>query len=531
MHNREVDKMTHYKTVLSITLLLIFALFSCCPKKKPPSDTDPDEPGALITPDGGEYTFADGLILNVPPGAVDRDTVIDLHFADSLLVKAAAYSRGIEATDILAFVEGLPEQITFAEPVQLTIPVPIEKGVLPVAYGVDLNQSLYTPLETTVTVAQEQQIVTIELSHFSAVTIEKLKEYTGLSEECITNPCQCINFTVTQSDNDIMCSENNCQISKIKLSVKFDECPGEPVEELFIREVSDGCKPKLTLSAVKQVVETGESTDISATLELGCEPQDGKTITFSISDPALAGISASSKSTDSNGAAVITLTAKDEEGAVTVTAQTTVTYRRYVISASAGGMEEVVEGPQFTETLTKSVTILIEDGEIKGTLTFEAESYLDGFHIPFRYSNPLPFYVDENDAIVGGGPLQISAFKIFPHYVIFDFFADAVVNLSGTHRNDSLIFEPPTSQNISGYFYLGVPGEGMFELTFDDNTAEGTVYISGYMLFRATTTTDDDTYREEFVLQFPRVDGEVKETVFNYEDGKTILRITLNLEE
>ena len=380
-------KYSKYMLLCCFFITILLVVFMTCSE----TSVEPEpEYTVTISPEGGEYTFPDGISLSVPAGAVTGNTDITLRKISSDQLTSMFNRRGVPIENLLVCIEGTPDGLEFNFPVQVHVSVNLEPGTIPFVHEVDLENGEYTPAETEVICDPEQDSLTISLSHFSEVSVENIKEFDE-DTECETNSCRCGKIRVEQNDKDYICNTGTCQITETRVSVTFLDCPGEPVEESFMREVSDKCKPKLDLFAWSITVPVGGQTHISAKIQLGCEPTEGQSVDFSISGPA--SIYPTYGTTNSIGEAYSTFTAGDEEGTAIVTARATVSYYSYTISANAGGIEETYNGPLITHELNESVQIeIIDTGIWSGTITWEIflgnipiQEYAK-YHIDFQFT-------------------------------------------------------------------------------------------------------------------------------------------------
>ncbi|NQT26793.1 hypothetical protein HQ585_15665 [candidate division KSB1 bacterium] len=356
-----------------IVLPLLILLTTC---KKTPVEPEPEPvTTAIVSPGGGEYTFSDGIKLTVPAGAVSVNTEIEIRKVGNNELSSIFGQRGVPMDRLLACVEGKPDGLTFSQPVKLMVPVDLEPGEIPVVHEIDLENGAYAPLMTESVGDPEADTLEISISHFSSISAEILKELEELFPECAIDPCRCGRIKVEQSDKDNICDTGECQITESRVSVTFLDCPGQPVEESFLREVSSGCRPKMTLTVGSQKVITENQTSVRAVIELGCEATEEQSVDFSVSgvpgsvDPTYA-------TTDPDGQARTTFTAGDQEGMATVTARSTVSYYTFTVSANAGGVEESENGPLVTEELSRSVNIQIEEPDEvwSGTMSYDYAS-------------------------------------------------------------------------------------------------------------------------------------------------------------
>ena len=354
---------------LTITLSIIISISGC--KKdsvEPAKITAP----VTITPEGGTYSFPGDIKLRVPAGAVSEDKVIQLKKISSTTVAPIFEMRGVPIENLLACIEGTPDGTVFNLPVQIYLHVPLEPGEIPIVHEVDLDSMRYTPAETEIISDPDQDSLIIAVTHFSEVSAEVMKQYEDIYRECGEGLCRCGRIKVEQHDKDYLCDNGDCQVSETQVTVTFLDCPGTPTEESKMREVSEGCNPELHLTTGSSVVATGGQTRVSAQVELGCEPTEKQGVDFSLSDPSLASVIPTYAETNVDGNANTTFHAGDEEGVVTVTARSTVSYYTFSITASAGGIEETENGDLLTAELSQSTDIEIQkpDESWSGTSTF-----------------------------------------------------------------------------------------------------------------------------------------------------------------
>lgn len=76
---------------------------------------------------------------------------------------------------------------------------------------------------------------------------------------------------------------------------------------------------------------------------------------FSFSNPALGSVSPTYSETNEDGNAHTTFTAGEDEGIVTVTVRSTVSYYSFTIFASAGGVQETGHGQLITEEVSETM--------------------------------------------------------------------------------------------------------------------------------------------------------------------------------
>jgi hypothetical protein len=205
-----------------IALLFIMIVFTCSEKS-----TEPDEDNIVtISPDGGEYTFPDGMILRVPAGAVDNEMDVTLNKIERFQLQPIFDRRSVSIDEFIACIECLPDSAVFNHPLQLMLSVDLEPGVIPIVHEVDIDSGSYSLLEIDIICDPEQDTLVIALNHFSEIEIENVKEYEELYGECSITPYRCMRVRIEQYDKDYLCNNGSCQITESDVTVTYLDCPG-----------------------------------------------------------------------------------------------------------------------------------------------------------------------------------------------------------------------------------------------------------------------------------------------------------------
>lgn len=389
-----------------VTIMLLLTLLTCTGKN--PVDSKTAFETVTITPTGGVFTFEGGVTLTVPPYAVPADTDIEFRVAARKELRSYYSRRGMSEDRLLVCVEGKPDGFTFDVPVTVSVQAGLAGGEIPLVGRVDTETGDWSPLITETLVNPQTDSLQFTLSHFSTASAEISRELSDLIAEQGGDPCRKGRILVEQSDKDLVCDDGDCQVSESKLTVTFLDCPGQPQEESYYREISAGCTPSMTLSSASPKIGTGGQTSVTAEIELGCgEKAPGQTVTFSTSG-APGGVDPSNAVTDSQGLAVSVFTAGDEEGTATVTARSEVSYPSFTVSASAGGVTETENGPMRTADLRKNIAIQIEepDEAWSGTMSYDhTYEFIDAWGLGWRsqehYDVEFSFIVVDGDSIFG----------------------------------------------------------------------------------------------------------------------------------
>jgi len=345
---------------LFMILVLAVPVWSGC--KEPSGNGHPSEGfvDVTVSPGGGTYDLSNGFTVIVPAGAVAVDTTLGIRRLTVEELTPIFDIRGVPTDRILGGFEGRPDGLTFSQPINIIMPADIEPGEVPLAHGVNLADVTYSPIETALTGDPDAGTVEVTVSHFSQLSVEQIEELKRGSEGCTASPCRCGRIEVRQSEIDLYCQSGDCVKNESKLSMRFLDCDGQPVEESYLREMSAGCVPDMTLTAGSSTLSTGGSTGVTAYVTVACGTgEEDQRVDFTVSGPAT--VSPAFATTDAEGNAGTTLTAGEEEGTATVTADATISWSTYSLYASAGGEEETANGPLVTKSVSKSVNVEITD--------------------------------------------------------------------------------------------------------------------------------------------------------------------------
>ncbi len=348
-------KFSNINYKLSLYLILVFCLFLTCKRNK--------NLEFEISPEGGSFEFKNGIIMVVPAGAVDSKINVKVSFTSDYEAAELLNPLDINENDIICSIEAQPSELEFNSPIQLIFTgIQLEEGSIPIVHQLDYESYEYFMPKSTILFDPHEDEISLFIHHFSDYAIHEVKQLK--SAECETDPCRCGTIRVEQLDLDYSCSSitgdligggsvSSCNIAESKVRVEFLEC--NIVEEATFKEVSPGCKPTLSLTAAKRIIARNETTDIKATVMLGCKPIENQSVDF-VHDE-LGTIYPTYKETDESGNASTVYTAGDTEGTSKVMARATVSY--YASEIIANG--EKYHSPLITEELNKEIDIIIRD--------------------------------------------------------------------------------------------------------------------------------------------------------------------------
>jgi len=217
--------------------------------------------GQVVGPDGAKLEFENGVVLDIPPGALGESVVVSLTSVGCDIVTPILGSRAISSLDkrCLASVSAEPDGLVFAVPVTMTLPVrPLENGELPLWAIMDVTEQTYEFVRTSVVSQGNENLLQVEITHFSdhaAVGGKTLVEVTGdpLDPCCSQVPtpldCCCSTFKATSNAGDVLTGAqcDDCQIVGEELTVEFIACPNSPTHTSKFSESSPGCPEDLQL--------------------------------------------------------------------------------------------------------------------------------------------------------------------------------------------------------------------------------------------------------------------------------------------
>jgi hypothetical protein len=284
--------------------------------------------GNTISPAGGVYTFANGITMEVPPGAVATETPFDLR---SLAPEESAFlllALNLGPEDLLFAIAGT-DGVTFMKDVTVTIPVSVPlDGVSAVVHQLDLPTQTFSQPRATLRLDPAAGTAVLSVGHFCGLGVVVRRELRRGKEECKTpeTACRCLRVDEQQEDTGNSCSlpGGACQVISISATYTFVDCPTKPVESYLVEEVSPSCTPTMTLTPGKAYLPTGDQTEITARLNVGCGPLATQEVHFDLA--GVGALTVSDQVSDASGKARTTFQAGAVEGQATVAASANVTY-------------------------------------------------------------------------------------------------------------------------------------------------------------------------------------------------------------
>lgn len=262
-------------TFVTVSFVATLAVISCGGGG---GETPPIPAGQEVGPAGGTLTFANGVKLVFPAGAVDARTVITVDDLPAAQIDAILSNPAMSTQRAKRFLGGFsakPDGLSFKAPVQAWVPVlPLDAYEIPIPLAVRLNEGTYHYKSSSLEYDGALNMVKLELQHFSDEIFAGLsgKQIDALCTACGTfdsavcealdplqpaccllppverkppdagkpgeNPrcahaadCECCrekDMHVTSVDIEFTCG--GCQIIGADLAVYFPSCSGKPTE-------------------------------------------------------------------------------------------------------------------------------------------------------------------------------------------------------------------------------------------------------------------------------------------------------------
>jgi beta-lactam-binding protein with PASTA domain len=138
-----------------------------------------------VGPQGGKFEFANGVILDIPPGAVTETVGIEITDLSCEEVDAIISSQRL-ATHKKRCLRGFsakPDGLTFNVPIKALVPVALGPGEIPVKIEVDLNNHVQWTLNAELEYRGSDAVVEMSLQHFSDEWLAALQQ-NQIEQEC-----------------------------------------------------------------------------------------------------------------------------------------------------------------------------------------------------------------------------------------------------------------------------------------------------------------------------------------------------------
>jgi len=271
-----------------------------------------------VGPEGGIFEFPNGVILDIPPGAVNEMVNIEITDLSCEEVDAIILSQQL-ATHQKRCLRGFsakPDGLVFNVPIKAIVPVTLEPGEIPVRIGVDVNNHVQWTINAELVYRGNEGVIEMSMEHFSeeylAAVAARKNEREQQCKRCETyipyihgevwcgpldvpNPisgglqpgaCQLLEAEREEQDCKVdglkCCMEElmhikvtdadfisgECKIVGGKLDVTFTTCDGSPTITDSMGEVGcpEGTILELEILSDKPWIHACETANLKATL-------------------------------------------------------------------------------------------------------------------------------------------------------------------------------------------------------------------------------------------------------------------------
>lgn len=226
-----------------------------------------------VGPGGGTLEFHNGMVLEIPAGAVDTEvdiTIKDLSYAE---VDSVLQSYGLTPKYLAGGFEGKPDGLIFNVPIIATIPVgPREdSGDLPLLFAVDMGELTYTLANTQLLYDPVTSTVSVEIPHFTKWAVA-FAEHIIATVDCnspdFSVRCRCLWVQVGEVSEDIdvvVSGITECYRKTAIGSADFVSCiPSIPPEVWDFREWEN---PKITFTPPSPIkLHPPQTVSVTATV-------------------------------------------------------------------------------------------------------------------------------------------------------------------------------------------------------------------------------------------------------------------------
>jgi hypothetical protein len=122
-----------------------------------------------VGPEGGIFEFPNGIILDIPPGAVNQTVYIEITDLSCEEVGAIIMSQEL-ATHKKRCLRGFsarPDGLKFNVPIKAIVPVTLEPGEIPIRIEADLNNHVQWTINAELVYRGNDGVIEMSLEHFS----------------------------------------------------------------------------------------------------------------------------------------------------------------------------------------------------------------------------------------------------------------------------------------------------------------------------------------------------------------------------
>jgi hypothetical protein len=319
---------------LSLAIVLIFTL-GC-------NLVGDELPTVILSDEGGTYETPEGIILEVPAGAVSEPTGVYITTLDKASTQTPLNENGLLSRELIAGVALTTEVNPLQKSIWVTLPInysPVFTSI-PLHYVYDEEMDSYYPAYTDLTLSPAEGTVAFSVNEFGThvvVLVEQIDvpsaRFAQKGVECETDPCRCGLVDVLEEAKDNYYSTTDCQISSIQGSAFYHECGVNGVTESWeFSEHTKGCVPRMKLTPERTVIEVGEKTSIQTLITYGEDPVSDIGVTMTPS--GFVTLSPTTATTGIDGTAETVVKAGSREGLANIEAKADVYYAPELIKVN-----------------------------------------------------------------------------------------------------------------------------------------------------------------------------------------------------
>jgi hypothetical protein len=319
---------------LSLAIVLIFTL-GC-------NLVGDELPTVILSDEGGTYETPEGIILEIPAGAVSEPTGVYITTLDKASTQTPLNENGLLRREFIAGVTLTAEANPLQKSIWVTLPIDYSpvSALIPLHYVYDEEMDSYYPAYTDLTLSPAEGTVAFSVSEFGThvvVLVEQIDvpsaRFAQKGVECETDPCRCGLVDVLEEAKDNYYNTTDCQISSIQGSAFYHECGVGGVKESWeFSEHTKGCVPRMKLTPERTVIEVGEKTSIQTLITYGEDPVSDIGVTMTPS--GFVTLSPTTVTTGIDGTAETVVRAGSREGLAHIEAKADVYYAPVLIKVN-----------------------------------------------------------------------------------------------------------------------------------------------------------------------------------------------------
>ena len=235
---------------------------------------DPYEFEAVtISPSGGTYYLPNGIVLEVPQGAVSEPVTVRLRGVREEEVMPILQSYGLTEKYFMAAYDAEPKGFKFNKPINIFLPSkPLENSTaLPFLFDVNFVTKIYSPamlppqpvtgalknsgsgvktdliLEVTPYISVDCTTNQLIMRDITELPVDEVVQAIASinqtsNSNCAANPCECCWVEIRElgADYQLANGGTGCVNMTITGSATFFNCPGQPVENWSLVETNLG---------------------------------------------------------------------------------------------------------------------------------------------------------------------------------------------------------------------------------------------------------------------------------------------------